>query len=245
MNIGEPNAVPLRPAFPQPVVRPPAHEAPAHHHHHQHHHHDDFHGAGHEWEQHVHGAQPVPLPPEAPASSNADFVKGLYQQLLGRAPDPEGYHAHMSALEHGASREDVMQAFFNSPEFKAREAALPTPAAPVVPAANLPPITIDLVKDVARQYVAQHPAIADAPSYEDTAAVAQLREGVIAALQAKGYKAGRILGPDGKPYDQMVAFGNPNDPQAQAYRVTAGGARISEAINVGYTDTPIPWGDVH
>jgi hypothetical protein len=124
--------------------------------------------------------------------------------------------------------------------------ATPAPDAPAAPAqAAPPPITIDTVKEAAREYLTKHPEIAGEPSYENVAAVAQLREGVIASLISKGYKAGRILGPDGKPYDQMVAFGNIGDADAKAYRVTAGGGRISEAIKVGYLNDNIPWADVH
>lgn len=119
--------------------------------------------------------------------------------------------------------------------------ALAQRAAPIAP----PPITIDTVKDAAREYLAQHPEIANEPSYENRAAVAQLREGVIAILAAKGYRVGRILGPDGQPYDQMVAFGNVGDPDAHAYRVAAGGGPIREAITVGYCNDNIPWRDVH
>lgn len=87
------------------------------------------------------------------------------------------------------------------------------------------------------------PAYGPAP-YGQDAYAAQLREGVIAMLAAKGYRVGRIHGPDGKPYDQMIAFGNANDPDAHAYRVTAGGGPIRRAITVGYCDENIPWSHV-
>jgi hypothetical protein len=246
MNIGESQPNPFRQLFGLPEVKP-------HHHHHHHEHEapqpqgDRCDLPGNDWEQHAHGLGnlEVPLPPV----SNDAFVKGLYHQLLGREPDLEGYHAHMKALEQGATHEQLVKAFMSSPEYQALQASkvapgAAPPAAPVA-VADLPPITIDTVKDAARQYIAQHPEIANEPSYENRAAVAQLREGVIAMLSAKGYKVGRILGPDGQPYDQMIAFGNPNDPKAQAYRVTAGGGPIHEAITVGYTNDPIPWSDVH
>ncbi|MDB5100949.1 MAG: hypothetical protein JWM80_5370 [Cyanobacteria bacterium RYN_339] len=250
MNIGESQPKPLRPVFAPPEA-PPQHD---HHHHHHHAHearhdrHDHFDAPGNDWENQVPGQQPVPLPPGAahPEMTDGQYVTDLYKQLLGREPDPEGYHLEVSALERGASREQVRQAFLASPEFAARLVPKPvSPAAPVAPAAAPPPITIDTVKDAAREYLAQHPEIANEPSYVNTAAVAQLREGVIAILNNKGYKAGRVLGPDGKPYDQVVAFGNANDPQAQPYRVTAGGGPIHEAITVGYTDASLPWADVH
>jgi hypothetical protein len=173
------------------------------------------------------------------AGDDTAFVTELYRSVLGREPDAGGLAAHVDALRHGVNRAELRQLFMDAPE--ARQKGRPAPAPAVAP----PPITIDIVKDVARAYLAQHPEIANEPSYVNTAAVAQLREGVIAALVAKGYRAGRILGPDGQPYDQMVAFGNQNDAMAHAYRVTAGGARIGEAITVGYENDPAPWSDVH
>lgn len=115
----------------------------------------------------------------------------------------------------------------------------PAPAPPRVP------LSVDYVQGVAREYVAAHPEIANEPSYDKLSAVAPLREGVIAALISRGYRAGRILGPDGAPYPQTIAFGNPDDPDARAYRVTAGGARISEAITVGCCDENVPGTEVH
>ncbi|MDB5096128.1 MAG: hypothetical protein JWM80_549 [Cyanobacteria bacterium RYN_339] len=180
-----------------------------------------------------------------------DFMKGddtayvteLYKTVLGREPDAAGLASHTDALRHGVTRDELRQLFQDSPEAKQR-GARPAPA-PAPAQAAPPPISIDIVKGLATAYVAQHPEIAEAESYVDTAKVAQLREGVIAMLIAKGCRAGRILGPDGKPYDQMIAFGNANDPMAQAYRVTAGGGPIRRAITVGYTNDPAPWSDVH
>jgi hypothetical protein len=119
------------------------------------------------------------------------------------------------------------------------------PVAPVAPAVAPPPISVEIVRQAAREYVAQHPEISERKSYEEVWAVGQLRDGVIAMLRARGYRAGTIFGPDGKPYDQMVAFGNANDPDAHAYRVTAGGGPIRRAIEASYCDDNIPWQDVH
>jgi hypothetical protein len=195
----------------------------------------------------------VPLPDRS-QMSDEDFVTDLYHRILNREPDAKGLQDHLNGLKSGADRHDLYKAFMECPELQERLAKPwqppakeePAPSAPAAPAAPEPPppISIDVVKGFAREYVAQHPEIQEAESYENEAAVAQLREGVIAMLNAKGYKAGRILGPDGKPYPQMIAFGNANDTQAQAYRVTAGGGPIRRAIEVGYCNDPIPMGDV-
>lgn len=199
----------------------------------------------------------VPSAPPAPASVDVsslwnqlmqrynsllddnNYVTGLYRELLGREPDAAGLVHHMYNLQQGRTRDQVRQEFLNSAEYKQKQ--VPAPA----PAANLPPITIETVRQAAREFVAQHPEIANSPSYEQTTDVAKLREGVIAMLNAKGYRAGRVLGPDGKPYDQVIAFGNANDPLAHPYRVTAGGGRIERAIEAGYCDDDLPWSDVH
>jgi hypothetical protein len=171
------------------------------------------------------------------------YVEGLYRELLGREPDASGLIHHLFNLENGRTRDQLRQDFLDSAEYKQKQAPAPAPAPAL--AANLPPITIDIVRQVAHDYLNQHPEIKDLPSYEAREAVSQLREGVIAELNRRGYKAGRILGPDGVPYDQCVAFGNAGDAKANAYRVTAGGGRIERAIDAGYCDDPIAWADVH
>jgi hypothetical protein len=106
-------------------------------------------------------------------------------------------------------------------------------------------VTVDDVKNAAHQYLAAHPEISEAESYQDIAAVEQLRDGVLQILAAQGIRGGKVMGPDGKPYYQLVAIGNPTDPQATVYRVTAGGGPIRRAIEVAYSDGPIDWSGVH
>jgi hypothetical protein len=73
-------------------------------------------------------------PPPASRASDADFVKGLYRDLLGREPELDGYHSHMRGLETGVSREELRQIFLNSPEYREKKAAEASPSpAPVVP----------------------------------------------------------------------------------------------------------------
>ena len=76
------------------------------------------------------------LPP-ASAAGDADFVKGLYRDLLGREPDAEGFYSHMKGLERGMSREEIRQVFLGSPEYREKSAAAnsPAPSAPAAPAA--------------------------------------------------------------------------------------------------------------
>lgn len=100
------------------------------------------------------------------------------------------------------------------------------------------------VKSAANEYVASHPEIADLPSYgagdggsdEGEAAVAQLRDGVIAILTERGFQAEKIAdsADSTKFYPQMVNVWKDGDPDKHAYRVTGGGGIISEAIKVGY-----------
>jgi hypothetical protein len=65
----------------------------------------------------------VSLGQSAQMGSNADYVKGLYKELLGREPDAGGLAAHLKGLETGASRDDIRNVFLNSPEFKSKQAA--------------------------------------------------------------------------------------------------------------------------
>jgi hypothetical protein len=53
------------------------------------------------------------------ASSNAEFVTQLYQNALGRAPDPAGFQAWNNALASGMSRGEVLVGFAESQEDKA------------------------------------------------------------------------------------------------------------------------------
>lgn len=63
--------------------------------------------------------------PAAPVSraSDADFVNGLYRQLLGREPDAAGFAAHMKGLETGMTRDQVQEVFLTSPEFASKQTA--------------------------------------------------------------------------------------------------------------------------
>lgn len=87
------------------------------------------------------------LPP-ASAAADAAYVRGLYQELLGREPDPEGFHSHLRGLETGMSRDEIRQVFLTSPEYRSLQAARQvTPEAPVeAPPAAPAPTTGDATK---------------------------------------------------------------------------------------------------
>jgi hypothetical protein len=72
------------------------------------------------------GDQPNDISDQAHAEqSNSEFVEQLYHDILGRESDAGGAAWWNKALEHGASREEVMQGFYNSDEYKASHAAEP------------------------------------------------------------------------------------------------------------------------
>lgn len=75
--------------------------------------------------------------PSAYAGDAQAFVSGLYWELLGRAPDAGGLAAWVQALQSGQLTDaQVRQGFLDSPEYRARQAAMtvaptPGPGAPV------------------------------------------------------------------------------------------------------------------
>lgn len=80
----------------------------------------------------------LPTPPGASAGADADFVKGLYRDLLGREPDSGGLQSHLNGLATGMSRESIRQVFLSSSEYREKQATRPAPAAaePSAPVAN-------------------------------------------------------------------------------------------------------------
>ena len=69
----------------------------------------------------------LPTPPSASAGADADFVKGLYRDLLGREPDAGGLQSHLNGLATGMSRESIRQVFLTSPEYREKQAVVATP----------------------------------------------------------------------------------------------------------------------
>ena len=53
-------------------------------------------------------------------TSNNAFVTALYRLFLRRAPDSEGLKAHLSELQGGRTRVDVIAIFLSSPEYRNR-----------------------------------------------------------------------------------------------------------------------------
>ncbi|GIL41253.1 DUF4214 domain-containing protein [Roseiterribacter gracilis] len=56
------------------------------------------------------------------STSNADFAKALYGNVLGRTPDPDGLAVQVSALDAGLTRAQLLLNFADSPENQARVA---------------------------------------------------------------------------------------------------------------------------
>ncbi|MHB8878546.1 MAG: DUF4214 domain-containing protein [Myxococcaceae bacterium] len=67
--------------------------------------------------------------PPASAASDAEFVTGLYRDLLGRAPDSGGFQAHLGGLSNGMSRDGIRNVFLTSPEYREKMSA-PAPSEP-------------------------------------------------------------------------------------------------------------------
>ena len=63
--------------------------------------------------------------PAASSAADADFVKGLYRDLLGREPDAAGFESHLRGLQSGMSRDEIRQVFLTSPEYREKSAAGP------------------------------------------------------------------------------------------------------------------------
>ncbi|MDP1822132.1 MAG: DUF4214 domain-containing protein [Archangium sp.] len=51
-------------------------------------------------------------------ASDADYVRGLYRDLLGREADPDGLRLHVTGLAQGGSREALRQTFRRSAEYR-------------------------------------------------------------------------------------------------------------------------------
>jgi hypothetical protein len=62
---------------------------------------------------------------QAEHASDAAFVSGLYQDVLGRTADPAGGAAWLAQLQGGVSRQQAIAAFLSSPEALARGGTLP------------------------------------------------------------------------------------------------------------------------
>ena len=52
--------------------------------------------------------------------SNAEYVKDLYRGVLGRKPDSGGMRHWLNQLSHGSSRQDVLNGFLRSKEYRMR-----------------------------------------------------------------------------------------------------------------------------
>jgi len=64
--------------------------------------------------------------PTATATQANDPISGLYQSLLGRAPDAAGLQYWQNALKSGQSIQDITNAFKTSPEYKQKNPINPS-----------------------------------------------------------------------------------------------------------------------
>jgi len=58
------------------------------------------------------------LEPMISSLSNEEFITFLYENVLDRNADPDGYAGWVSAMNSGMSKEDVLLHFLDSTEFK-------------------------------------------------------------------------------------------------------------------------------
>lgn len=108
----------------------------------------------------VDGFEPARAKPAASPqqrAANADYVNGLYRELLGREADPGGFAAHMSGLDGGTSRAQLRQVFLDSPEYQALQRQPPAAPAPVEPPPAPAPVPAP------RTYPEPGPALATVP----------------------------------------------------------------------------------
>lgn len=71
--------------------------------------------------------------PVANQQTPEDFVAGLYRNLLGREPDPQGFAGWVQEVRRGVDRQAVIGAFTACPEYQQRQAQGGLPAALPVP----------------------------------------------------------------------------------------------------------------
>lgn len=65
-------------------------------------------------------------------TANTDQITGLYQNLLGRAPDQPGLQYWQGQMAQGKSLQDIQNAFMQTPEYQQRQRTA-TPTAPTNP----------------------------------------------------------------------------------------------------------------
>ncbi|MEW5738491.1 MAG: DUF4214 domain-containing protein [Myxococcota bacterium] len=185
------------------------------------------------WLDRFEPARPKPgLSPEQKAA-NAEYVTGLYRELLGREPDPQGLLAHLKGLEGGTTREQLRDFFLNSDEYKARQhqptpvpvEPAPTPAPPprtypepgpalstVPPRPEYLDIPVDkssasaAALSVARWVRANKPEFFD--KGDDRAVAFEMMTWVIGALRAHGYDSHRVVNHPSRPMTDPYRYGS-------------------------------------
>ena len=87
----------------------------------------------------------------APGTSVASFVTAAYQQVLGRAPDPQGLAHYVTQLESGVSRTEILAELSLSAEASARVAAAVQTVVVFIGVQGRPPSADELAAVLAQQ----------------------------------------------------------------------------------------------
>jgi hypothetical protein len=168
-------------------------------------------------------------------AANAEYVTGLYHELLGREPDPQGMLSHLRGLEGGTTRAQLRDIFLASDEYKALQSRPPPAPKPVEPAppppapprtypepgpalSTVPPrpeyldIPVDKSSGSAAALSVARWVRANKPEFfnqGDNRAVAfEMMTWVVGALRAHGYDATRVVNHPDRPMGDGMRYGS-------------------------------------
>lgn len=175
----------------------------------------------------------APPPPPTDPAADARYVTALYRDLLGRAPDAEGFASHTRGLANGTSREALRRIFLESPEYQEKQsrpapAAPPAPVAPpappALPSAALAPLpTVPVTPEFASAPIdrsSTEAALLSAATWvkrtypqlftqgDDRALAFRMMTKVIGVLRAHGYDAYRVVNHPSLPASNPVRYGS-------------------------------------
>ncbi|GMU58674.1 MAG: hypothetical protein AMXMBFR34_04370 [Myxococcaceae bacterium] len=182
-------------------------------------------------------AKPKPGLTAEQKAANAEYVTGLYRELLGREPDPEGLLAHLKGLEGGTTREQLRDIFLGSDEYRAKQhqpvpvpvepspspAPAPAPAPRTYPEpgpalSTVPPrpeyldIPVDRSSASAAALSVARWVRANKPEFfdkgDDRSVAYEMMSWVIGALRAHGYDAHRVVNHPSRPMGDGYRYGS-------------------------------------